>query len=160
MKPQKITPCIWVDKDAKKVARYYLSIFKKGKLKSYQTFKDLPGPSADSDMATVNMLGMDFQILAAGPLFKFNEAVSFVIRCKDQAEIDYYWKALTARGGSEGPCGWLKDKYGLSWQVVPEMYFKLESHKDKSKRLYALNAVLKMKKIIVADLLEKKSKTR
>lgn len=88
-------------------------------------------------------------------MFKFNEAVSFVIRCKDQTEIDYYWKALTANGGSAGPCGWLKDQYGLSWQVVPELYFKLEASKNKTKRDYALNAVLKMQKIIMADLVKK-----
>jgi predicted 3-demethylubiquinone-9 3-methyltransferase (glyoxalase superfamily) len=154
MVTQKIMPCLWVEKDAKKAARYYLSIFKNGKLKSYQTFKDLSGPSSDSDTTIIHILGMDFQILAAGPLFKFNEAVSFVIRCKNQSEVDYYWKTLTANGGSEGPCGWLKDKYGLSWQVVPELYFKLEASKNKVKRLYALNAVLKMKKIIIADLVK------
>lgn len=152
MATQKIMPCLWVEKDAKKVARYYLSIFKNGKLKTHQTFKNLPAHDRDFDTATIRILGMDFQILAAGPLFKFNEAVSFVIRCKDQAEVDYYWKALTAKGGSEGPCGWLKDKYGLSWQVVPEKYFKLEAHKNKAKRDYALHAVLKMKRIIIADL--------
>jgi predicted 3-demethylubiquinone-9 3-methyltransferase (glyoxalase superfamily) len=155
MAMQKITPCLWVDKDAKKVARYYLSIFKKGKLKTYQAYKNVPAPGRDFDAATIQILGMDFQILAAGPLFKFNEAISLVIRCKDQPEIDYYWKALTAKGGSEGPCGWLKDKYGLSWQVVPEEYFKLESHKNKAKREYALHAVLKMNKIIIADLKKK-----
>lgn len=152
MAKQKLTPCLWVEKDAKKVARYYLSIFKNGKLKSYKAYKDVPSPSGDFDMATIQILGMDFQILAAGPLFKFNEAVSFVITCKDQAEVDYYWNALTAKGGSEGPCGWLKDKYGLSWQVVPEQYFKLESHKNKAKRQYAFTAMLKMKKIIISDL--------
>ncbi|MEZ4972709.1 MAG: VOC family protein [Cyclobacteriaceae bacterium] len=151
---QKITPCLWIEKDAKKAARYYLSIFKKGKLKSYRAFKNLPTPDRNFDTATIQILGMDFQILAAGPLFKFNEPVSFVVRCKDQKEIDYYWKALTAKGGSEGPCGWLKDKYGLSWQIVPEIYFKLESHKDKSKRDHAMKAVLKMKKIIIADLVK------
>jgi predicted 3-demethylubiquinone-9 3-methyltransferase (glyoxalase superfamily) len=155
MATQKITPCLWVDKDAKKVARYYLSIFKKGKLKTYQAYKNVPAPGRDFDAATIQILGMDFQILAAGPLFKFNEAISFVIRCKDQSEIDYYWKALTAKGGSEGPCGWLKDKYGLSWQVVPEEYFKLEAHKNKAKREFALHAVLKMNKIIIADLKKK-----
>jgi predicted 3-demethylubiquinone-9 3-methyltransferase (glyoxalase superfamily) len=149
---QKITPCLWVEKDAKKAARYYLSIFKNGKLKAYQDHKNVPAPGRNFDMATIHILGMDFQILAAGPLFKFNEAVSFVIRCKDQKEVDYYWKGLTARGGSEGPCGWLKDKYGLSWQVLPEQYFKLSTHKNKAKRKYALHAMLKMKKIIIADL--------
>lgn len=150
---QKITPCLWVEKDAKKAARYYLSIFKKGKLKTYQSFKHLPN-HGDFDTATVQIQGMDFQILAAGPLFKFNEAISFVVRCKDQKEIDYYWKALTAKGGSEGPCGWLKDKYGLSWQIVPELYFKLETSKNKAKRDHAMKAVLKMKKIIIADLVK------
>jgi predicted 3-demethylubiquinone-9 3-methyltransferase (glyoxalase superfamily) len=155
MKPQKITPCLWVEKDAKKAAQYYLSIFKKGKLKTFRSFKNLPEHGRDFGTATINILGMDFQILAAGPLFKFNEAVSFVVRCKDQVEVDYYWKALTAKGGSEGPCGWLKDKYGLSWQIVPKQYFKLEASKDKAKRDYALQAVLKMKKIIIADLMSR-----
>lgn len=145
-------PCLWVEKDAKKAARYYLSIFKNGKLKSHQTYKNLPAPGQNFDTAIIQILGKDFQILAAGPMFKFNEAVSFVITCKDQAEVDYYWKALTAKGGSEGPCGWLKDKYGLSWQVVPERYFKLEAHKNKAKRDYALHAVFNMKRIIIADL--------
>lgn len=154
MKAHKITSCLWVEKDAKKAARYYLSIFKKGKLLSYQSFKGLPGPSGDFDTATFRIMDMDFQILAAGPMFKFNEAVSFVVRCKDQAEVDYFWKALSSNGGSEGPCGWLKDKYGLSWQIVPEQYFRLEASKNKAKRMYALNAVLRMKKIIVADLEE------
>jgi predicted 3-demethylubiquinone-9 3-methyltransferase (glyoxalase superfamily) len=155
MTKQKITPCLWVEKDARKAARYYLSVFKKGKLKWYAAYKDLPTPGRHFDTATIHILGMDFQILAAGPLFKFNEAVSFVIHCKDQAEVDYYWKSLTANGGSEGPCGWLKDKYGLSWQVVPERYFKLTKHKNKAKREYALQAVLKMNRIVIADL-EKK----
>lgn len=150
MAKQKITPCLWVEKDAKKAAKYYISIFKKGKLKSYAAYQNTPQNSFD--FAVVEVLNVEFQILAAGPLFKFNEAVSFAIHCKDQAEIDYYWKALTANGGSEGPCGWVKDKYGLSWQIIPELYYKLATHKNKSKRENALKAVLKMKKIIIADL--------
>lgn len=153
MAKQKIIPCLWVEKDAKKAAQYYLSIFKNGKLKSYEMFKDTPNGSFD--MATMEILGMDFQILAAGPQFKFSEAVSLCIACKDQSEVDYYWKALTAKGGSEGPCGWLKDKFGLSWQVNPVQLNKLLTHNNKTKRSYALNAMLKMKKIIIADLEEK-----
>lgn len=150
MAKQKITPCLWVEKDAKKAAQYYLSVFKKGKIKSYQAYKNTP--NGDFDVATVEVLGMDFQILAAGPLFKFNEAVSFVVSCKDQAEVNYYWKALTAKGGAEGPCGWLKDKYGLSWQIIPEQLGKLLTNKNKAKKDYAMQAMLKMQKIIIADL--------
>ncbi|HRE62466.1 MAG TPA: VOC family protein [Ferruginibacter sp.] len=156
MAHKKIMPCLWVEKDARKVAKYYLSIFKDGKLKAYKAYKNTPEAGGNFDMAMMNFLGMDFQILAAGPLFKFNEAVSFVITCKDQAEVDYHWKALTKNGGSEGVCGWCKDKYGLSWQIVPQQYFKLENHPNKAKQLYALKAVMKMKKIIVTDLEEKK----
>lgn len=156
MTKQKIIPCLWIEKDAKKAAKYYLSIFKNGKLKSYKAYRNSGTPSGDFDMATMNLLGMDFQILAAGPLFKFNEAISLVITCKGQAEVDYYWKALTTKGGEEGPCGWCKDKYGLSWQVVPEQYYKLENHANKKKQQYAFNALMKMKKIIIADLIEKK----
>ncbi|HOZ81599.1 MAG TPA: VOC family protein [Bacteroidia bacterium] len=156
MAKKKIAPCLWIEKDAKKAAKYYLSIFKEGKMLSYKAYKNSGTPSGDFDIAYINFLGMDVQILAAGPLFKFNEAVSFVIICKDQKEIDYYWKALTKNGGSEGPCGWCKDKYGLSWQVAPELYFKLEHHKNKAKQEYAFKALMKMKKIIIADLVEKK----
>lgn len=155
MSKQKITPCLWIEKDARKAAKYYLSIFKNSELKSYKAFKNMGTPSGDFDMATIRFMGMDFMILAAGPLFKFNEAVSFMIKCSDQKEVDYYWKALTAKGGQEGPCGWCKDKYGLSWQVVPIQYLKLENHKDKKKQAFAFRALMKMKKIIIADLEEK-----
>lgn len=158
MATQKFMPCLWVEKDAKKVANYYLSIFKTGKLKSYKAYKNVNGPNTFFDMAVMNLQGMDFQILAAGPMFKFTEAVSFVITCKNQKEVDYYWKALSNKGGSEGPCGWCKDKYGLSWQVVPAQYFKLENHKNKAKQEYAFKAVMKMKKIIIADLEEKNNR--
>ncbi len=155
MAKQKIAPCLWIEKDAKKAVKYYLSIFKNGKMISYKAYKNSGTPSGDFDVAEMELLGMKFQILAAGPMFKFNEAVSFTIICKDQEEVDYYWKALTAKGGSEGPCGWCKDKYGLSWQVIPEQLYKLENHKEKSKQEYAFKAMLKMKKIIIADLEEK-----
>ncbi len=153
MAKQKISPCLWIEKDAKKAVQYYLSIFKNGKMKSYTAYKNTPG--SGFDFATMEVLGMEFLILAAGAQFKFNEAVSFTINCGNQEEIDYYWKALTAKGGSEGPCGWVKDKYGLSWQIVPELLNKLHQSKSKAKREYAMNAVMKMKKIIIAELQEK-----
>ena len=95
---------------------------------------------------------IEFSILAAGPYFKFNESVSFVINCKDQAEVDYYWNALTANGGQEGSCGWCKDKYGLSWQVVPIEYFDLINSDDPTVREKAMRNTLKQKKLILSEL--------
>lgn len=150
---QKITPYLWVEKDAKAVAEYYLSIFKDGKLKDFRTFdSDESGSDAGIETAVIEIAGMEFSILAAGPLFKFNEAVSFVINTKDQAETDYYWEALTANGGEEGSCGWCKDKYGLSWQVVPTEYFDLIHSEDPIIREKAMKNTLKQKKLILAEL--------
>lgn len=153
---QKITPYLWVEKDAKAVADYYLSIFKDGKLKDYRKFENPPNefnPEPSSfETAVIEIAGMEFSILAAGPLFKFNEAVSFVINTKDQAETDYYWEALTANGGEEGSCGWCKDKYGLSWQVVPTEYFELIHSDDPKVREKAMKNTLTQKKLILSEL--------
>jgi predicted 3-demethylubiquinone-9 3-methyltransferase (glyoxalase superfamily) len=150
---QKITPYLWVEKDAKAVADYYLSIFKDGKLKDFRKFdSDESGNDAGIETAVIEIAGMEFSILAAGPLFKFNEAVSFVINTKDQAETDYYWEALTKNGGEEGSCGWCKDKYGLSWQVVPTEYFELIHSNDPIVRDKAMKNTLKQKKLILSEL--------
>lgn len=154
---QKITPCLWVDKDAKAVAAYYLSIFKDGKLKEYRHYENPPEAKAqggqDSFETAVMEIGdMEFNILAAGPYFKFNESISFVINCRDQAEVDYYWDALTANGGEEGSCGWCKDKYGLSWQVVPVEYFDLINSDDPKVREKAMKNTFKQKKLILSEL--------
>lgn len=151
---QKITPCLWVEtKDAKAVADYYLSIFKDGKLKEHHKYTNPPeAGGGDFETAVVEVAGMELSILAAGPFFKFNESVSFVINCKDQAEVDYYWTALTANGGAESACGWCKDKYGLSWQVVPVEYFDLINSPDPVVREKALKNTLKQKKIILSEL--------
>lgn len=150
---QKITPYLWVEKDAKAVAEYYLSIFKDGKLKDFRRFdSSSSGNMAGIETAVIEIGGMEFSILAAGPLFKFNEAVSFVINTKDQAETDYYWDALTRNGGEEGSCGWCKDKYGLSWQVVPAEYFELIHSSDPAVREKAMKNTLKQKKLIIAEL--------
>ena len=153
----KITPCLWVEKDAKAVVDYYLSIFKYGKLKEFHQYKNPPqekGQDGQDNFETAIMeIGdIEFSILAAGPLFKFNEAVSFVINCKDQAEVDYYWNALTANGGEEGSCGWCKDKYGLSWQVVPVEYFDLINSDDPKVREKAMKNTFKQKKLILSEL--------
>jgi predicted 3-demethylubiquinone-9 3-methyltransferase (glyoxalase superfamily) len=150
---QKITPCLWVEKDAKAVADYYLSIFKNGKLKDFRKFNnDESGNDAGLETAVIEIAGIEFSILAAGPLFKFNESVSFVINTKDQAETDYYWEALTANGGEESSCGWCKDKYGLSWQVVPTEYFELIHSNDPKVREKAMKNTLKQKKLILSEL--------
>lgn len=151
---QKITPSIWVETtDAKAVAEYYLSIFKDGKLKDHRKYKNPPeAGGGDFETAIIEINGIEFNILAAGPFFKFNESVSFVINCKDQAEVDYYWNALTANGGQESNCGWCKDKYGLSWQVVPVEYFDLINSNDPKVRDKAMKNTLKQKKIILTEL--------
>ena len=155
---QKITPCLWVEKDAKAVVDYYLSIFKDGKLKDYRRFTNMPKDGDTSDMtgefetAIMEIAGIEFTILAAGPLFKFNEAISLVINCNDQDEVDYYWEELTSNGGEEGPCGWCKDKYGLSWQVVPVEYFELIHSEDEAKRNKALMNTFNQKKLIISEL--------
>lgn len=155
---QKITPCLWVEKDAKTVAEYYLSIFKDGRLKDYRLFTNMPKEgdpdnlSGEFDTAVIEIAGVEFSILAAGPIFKFSEAISLVINCEDQAEVDYYWEALTADGGEEGPCGWCKDKYGLSWQVVPVEYFELIHHSDPAISRKAMMNTFKQKKLIISEL--------
>lgn len=150
----KITPCLWVETtDAKAVADYYLSIFKDGKLKEHHKYQNPPEAGGGAfETAIMELNGMEFSILAAGPYFKFNESVSFVINCKDQAEVDYYWQALTTHGGQESACGWCKDKYGLSWQVVPVEYFDLINSDDPKVRDKAIKNTLKQKKIILSEL--------
>lgn len=147
---QKITPFLWFEKDAMGIAKYYASIFKDSKIKSPTTMDDTPSGSVQ--IVTIELFGQDFTIMSAGPEFKFTEAVSFVIDCQDQEEVDYYWNKLTADGGQESMCGWLKDKYGLSWQVVPRRLNELMSDPNKEKAGRATQAMLQMKKIDVATL--------
>ena len=151
---QKITPCLWVETtDAKAVVDYYLSIFKDGKLKEHRKYKNPPEVGGgDFETAVIEIADMELSILAAGPFFKFNESVSFIINCKDQAEVDYYWEALTANGGQESSCGWCQDKYGLSWQVIPVEYFDLINSEDPKVRDKAMKNTLTQKKIILSEL--------
>ena len=151
---QKITPSIWVETtDAKAVADYYLSIFKDGKLKEHHKYQNPPEAGGGAfETAIIEIAGMELSILAAGPFQKFNESVSLVINTKDQAETDYYWNALTTNGGQESSCGWCKDKYGLSWQVVPIEYFDLINSDDPKVKEKAMKNTLKQKKIIPSEL--------
>lgn len=154
MNSQKITPCLWVETtDAKAVVDYYLSIFKDGKMKEYHQYKNPPEAGGGNfETAIIEIAGMELSILAAGPFAKFNESVSLVINTKDQAETDYFWQALTSNGGIESSCGWCKDKYGLSWQVVPVEYFALINNADPKVREKAMKNTLQQKKIILSEL--------
>lgn len=154
METQKIIPNLWFDGNAKEAADYYLSIFKDGKITKityYPTTKAEGLADFQQDFAgkvltvAFEVLSMSFIGINAGPEFKFNESVSFMIPCKDQSEIDYYWNALTANGGQESVCGWLKDKYGLSWQVCPSNWEEL------SKKPGAFKKMMGMKKLIIAE---------
>jgi len=134
-----IYPCLWFDGQAQAAAKFYCSIFKNAKI------------TADNEMVVeFELNGKKFIGLNGGPLFKFNEAVSFVIDCETQEEIDYYWEKLTADGGSEGNCGWLKDKFGVSWQVVPTVLPKLLGNPDKASKV--MEVYMKMKKFNIMAL--------
>ncbi len=147
---QKITPFLWFEKDANKVAEYYISIFKDSKIKNVSSLGDTP--SGTVEIVSVELFGQDFTLMSAGPMFKFTEAISFVVDCKDQEEVNYYWDRLTADGGEESMCGWLKDKYGVSWQIVPKQLGELMGDPDKEKAGRVTQAMLQMKKIDIAGL--------
>jgi predicted 3-demethylubiquinone-9 3-methyltransferase (glyoxalase superfamily) len=131
---------------------FYTSIFKNSKIGTVARYGEAgPGPAGSVMTATFELDGQHFIALNAGPHFRFTEAISFVIDCQDQEEVDYYWNKLT-EGGQESQCGWLKDKFGLSWQVVPSMLSKLFSTPDKEKANRAMKAMMQMKKLDIAIL--------
>ena len=152
-----ITNCLWFDNQAEEAAKYYVSIFKNAKMGNVSHYPDsgqeTHGKKAGSVLvAEFSVDGRNFVCLNGGPQFKFTEAISLMIPCKDQAEIDYYWEKLTANGGEEGPCGWLKDKYGLSWQVYPEKILKMMTDPDKKKVKRVMDAFMKMHKFDLAEI--------
>jgi predicted 3-demethylubiquinone-9 3-methyltransferase (glyoxalase superfamily) len=145
----KITPHLWFDKEAGEAAVFYTSIFPESKILDKTTLHNTPSGSVD--IVTIELLGQEFMLLSAGPLFKFNEAISFIVNCDSQEEIDYYWKMLSAVPEAE-QCGWLKDKYGLSWQIVPTVMEEMMKEKDAVKLARVTEAFLKMKKFDIAAL--------
>jgi predicted 3-demethylubiquinone-9 3-methyltransferase (glyoxalase superfamily) len=152
----KINPCLWFDTEAEEAARFYCSIFKNSKVGTISRYgsegKEIHGKEAGSVMAVEFELdGERFAALNGGPLFKFSEAISFQIRCDDQKEFDYFWAKLTD-DGEEGLCGWLKDRYGLSWQVVPKVLFEMLMDPDQAKSQRVMKAFLQMKKFDIAAL--------
>lgn len=149
---KKITPFLWFDKNLKEIISYYLSVFPDAKVEGDGDLSDTP--SGDVEMATLTIFGQELRLMTAGPMFKFNEAISFVIDCSSQDEVDYYWDKLTSDGGSEGQCGWCKDKYGLSWQVVPSALSDLMSEANQEQRKAITQAFLQMQKFDIAKLEE------
>ena len=149
---QKITPFLWFDGQAKEAAKLYTSIFKKSKIRNIARYGDAgPGPKGSVMTVEFEIEGQKFIALNGGPHFKFNEAISFVVNCKTQAELDRYWRKLSA-GGKEVQCGWLKDKYGLSWQIVPAIMGELMSSKDAARSQRVMQALLGMVKLDIAKL--------
>lgn len=148
----RITPNLWFDTESEEAAAFYVSVFPNSAVKSITYYGDA-GPRPAGMVLTVEFLldGQEFIAINGGPQFTFSEAVSFLITCADQAEIDYYWDALTD-GGEEGPCGWLKDKYGLSWQVAPAGMDAMLSDPNDERGQRAMRAMFGMKKIDIAAL--------
>jgi len=155
MSTKTIMPCLWFDTEAEDAANYYCSVFKNSKINSIAYYGDeakMHGKKPGSVLIVeFEIEGHKFTALNGGPQFKFDEAVSFQIACETQAEADYFWNTLT-EGGSEGPCGWLKDKFGLSWQIFPVAMMKILQSKDAPKVQRAMNAMMQMKKLDIAAL--------
>ncbi len=154
---QKITPFLWFDDQAEDAAKFYTSIFKNSKIGKIARYdkagEKAAGRPAGSVMTIEFQLeGQEFVALNGGPHFKFTEAISFVVNCETQKEVDYFWQKLTADGGQESQCGWLKDKFGVSWQIVPTILPELLRDKDATKSERVMKAMLKMVKLDIAKL--------
>lgn len=150
---QKITPFLWFDTNAEEAADFYTAIFKDSTVNG-KTYYGENAPLPQGTVLTVNFTlnGIKFTALNGGPTFKFTEAISFVINCETQEEVDYYWNILLKDGGQKSQCGWLKDKFGLSWQVVPVQLLELLADKDKAKANRVMQAMMKMIKLDIATL--------
>jgi predicted 3-demethylubiquinone-9 3-methyltransferase (glyoxalase superfamily) len=149
---QKITPFLWFDNNAEEAVNLYLSVFKNSRVLEMTRYGDAgPGPKGSVMTASFELEGLRFTALNAGPMFKFTEAISFVVSCASQEEVDYFWEKLS-EGGKEAPCGWLKDRFGLSWQIVPEQLVRLLSDPDQAKAARVMQAMLQMSKIDIAKL--------
>ena len=153
MPAQKISPFLWFDNQAEAAARFYVSVFKKAEIRAIATYPEgSPGPAGTVMTVDFELFGQRFTALNGGPLFTFNESISFVVHCQTQREVDTYWKKLLAGGGKASQCGWLKDKFGVSWQIVPEVLFKLTSGKDTARTQRVFAAMLRMVKLDIKGL--------
>lgn len=145
---QKIVPYLWFDNQAEEAADFYTSLFNDSKIGSVSR-----GPNGEVMIITFQLNGQEFMALNGGPRFTFTEAVSFYVNCETQAEVDELWARLAADGGEESQCGWLKDKYGLTWQIIPTILGNLMQDEDEAKAHRVMQALLQMKKIEIAELL-------
>jgi predicted 3-demethylubiquinone-9 3-methyltransferase (glyoxalase superfamily) len=148
----RITPNLWFDTEGEEAAEFYVSVFPNSKVTNV-TYHGDAGPRPAGTVLTVDFVldGQEYTAINGGPEFTFNEAVSLLINCADQEEVDYYWNALS-EGGEEGPCGWLKDRYGLSWQVCPQALLDLVNDPDEGRSQRAMQAMMGMKKLDIAAL--------
>ncbi len=149
---QKITPFLWFDGNAEEAVNFYTSIFKNSKIDSITRYGDAgPGPKGSVMTMNFQLDGQHFIALNAGPQYKFNPAISMFVDCEDQAEVDRLWSKLTD-GGKEVQCGWLEDKYGLSWQIVPRIFLKMMQDKDSTKSQRVFKAMMNMVKFDIAAI--------
>jgi predicted 3-demethylubiquinone-9 3-methyltransferase (glyoxalase superfamily) len=151
---KKITPFLWFDSQAEEAVKLYTSLFPNSRvLETTRYSEGAPGPAGTVMTVNFELNGQEFTALNGGPEFKFTEAVSFVIHCEDQAEVDRYWEKLS-EGGEQQPCGWVKDRFGLSWQVVPTVLFELLQHPDPEKAKRVMQTMLQMRKLEIGPLQE------
>lgn len=149
---QKITPFLWFDSNAEEAVNFYVSVFKNSKVLKVARYSDAgPGPKGSVMTVEFELDGLEFVALNAGPTFKFTEAISFVVNCETQEEVDYYWERLS-EGGEKSHCGWLKDKFGLSWQVTPTILGKLMTDNDSEKAKRVMETMLQMDKLDIEPL--------
>jgi predicted 3-demethylubiquinone-9 3-methyltransferase (glyoxalase superfamily) len=149
---QKITPFLWFDNQAEEAMNFYASLFKNSKIGNVTRYGEAgPGPEGSVMTATFELEGQEFMVLNGGPQYKFTEAVSFFVNCNSQEEVDTLWEKLT-EGGEEGPCGWLKDKFGLSWQIIPTALGEMLSDPDPEKAQRVMQTMFQMKKIEIQTL--------
>ncbi len=149
---QKLTPCLWFDTEGEEAATFYTSVFPNSKILEITRYGSA-GPRAEGTVMTVSfeLDGQRFTALNGGPDFTFSEAISFEVSCDSQEEVDRFWSTLS-EGGEEGPCGWLKDKFGVSWQIVPKVLIELLADSDQEKAQRVMAAMLKMRKIEIDEL--------
>jgi len=154
---QKVTPFLWCDDQAEQAAKFYTSVFKNSKIGRILRYDEASAKAAGRPAGSVltvefEIEGQKFTALNGGPQFKFNESVSFVVNCETQNEVDYFWEKLSANGGQESECGWLKDKFGLSWQITPTVLIDMLNDKDPKKAGRVMKAMMQMQKIEINKL--------